>query len=113
VIGLRAPLPANAHADEIVEVHIPVAGLNELAHAIEQEFAGTHPVTTGASLSAAPEPNRFYKAQGRFFFPRMCNWWIARRLQEAGCPVVPWTVISASRVMREARDCAANVNRAR
>ena len=54
-------------------------------------------------LLLAPAPNRFYRAHRSFYFPRMCNWWISRRLEAAGCPIRAWTVVTASRVMREAR----------
>jgi hypothetical protein len=106
VIGLEEPVADAAHANEIVEVRVPVDGLRRLAASIEREFADASPTPTGATLTAAPAPNRFYKAQRRFYFPRMCNWWIAARLAEAGCPVEPWTVILASRVIREANECA-------
>lgn len=107
VIGLPAPVTGNAHADEIVEVRIPIDGLRRLTTAIEQEFAGDRPTPSGSALSSAPTPNRFYEAKRSFFFPLMCNWWIATRLQEAGCPIQPWSVVTASRVMREAREFGA------
>lgn len=103
VIGFREPIADHVNANEIVAVRVPITGLRALTHAIEQEFAGARPVPTGSSLSADPVPNRFYEAKRSFYFPRMCNWWIAARLKEAGCPIRPWSVIGASRVMREAR----------
>jgi hypothetical protein len=36
----------------------------------------------------------------------MCNWWVAARLMQAGCSIEPWTVITASRAMSEARECS-------
>jgi hypothetical protein len=109
VIGLREPLLDNVHALDIVEVPVPIDRLQTLATAIEQEFAGDEPIPTGVTLRDAPVPNRFYKGQRRFYFPRMCNWWTATRLNEAGCPTDPATVIFASRVLKEARECGAGV----
>ncbi|MEX2051803.1 MAG: DUF2459 domain-containing protein [Steroidobacteraceae bacterium] len=109
VIGLREPIRDNVHATAFVEVPLPIDRLRALATAIEQEFAGDDPIPTGATLRAAPVPNRFYKAERRFFFPRMCNWWTAMWLREAGCPIAPATVIFAARIVREARECAASV----
>jgi Protein of unknown function (DUF2459) len=106
VIGLSEPTPAAAEANEVVEVRVAMERLRKLAASIEREFADAYPTPTGATLNASPAPNRFYKAQRRFYFPRMCNWWIAARLAEAGCPVEPWTVMLASRVIREANECA-------
>lgn len=105
VIGLRDPI-SDAQADAVVAVQVSLAGLRVLTEAVEQEFAGERPLHTGRTLGAAPAPNRFYEARRSFYFPRMCNWWIAMRLKEAGCPIQPWSVITASRVIREARGFA-------
>jgi uncharacterized protein (TIGR02117 family) len=101
VIGLTAPLHKSARADDIVEVRISHAGLLELVGALDAEFAAHTPV--GRELQATPRPNRFYAANRKFFFPRMCNWWTAKRLQDAGCPVSAWPVVTAAQVLRRAR----------
>jgi uncharacterized protein (TIGR02117 family) len=103
VIGVRRPLGENAQAEDVVEVRVSADGLRNMAESIEREFTQAKPSATPVSLSAAPKPNRFYSARGKFYFPRMCNWWIASRLAEASCPIQPWTVVTAGRVMREAR----------
>lgn len=104
VIGLQSP--ETARANEIVRVRVPLQGLRRLAAAIEDEFAERRPSPEGSPLAAAPMPNRFYEAKHSFFFPRMCNWWIATRLQEVGCAIEPGSVIAASSVMRKARGFA-------
>lgn len=101
VIGLTAPLDKNAYADDLVEVRISHSGLLELVAAINAEFAAQTPI--GHELQSMPRPNRFYSAHRSFFFPHMCNWWTAHRLKDAGCPITPWTIVTASRVLREAR----------
>ena len=101
VIGLTGPLDEDARADDIVEVRISHAGLLEFAAGINAEFAATTPV--GRELQSTPKPNCFYSARRSFFFPRMCNWWTARRLKDAGCPIMAWSVVTSSRVLREAR----------
>lgn len=104
VIGVRRPILNHIDADEIVEVRVGAEGLGRMTEAIEREFTEATPTRTPVSLSAAPKPNHFYSARGQFFFPRMCNWWIATRLKEANCPIQPWTVITASRIVRAARN---------
>jgi uncharacterized protein (TIGR02117 family) len=100
VIGVRSPIADNIYANEVVEVRVSADGLRRMAEAIQREFTERTPVATPVSLSAAPKPNRFYSAKRRFFFPRMCNWWIATRLEEANCPIEPWSVVTAGQVMR-------------
>lgn len=103
VIGVRSPILKNTQANDIVEVHVSADGLRRMAETIQPEFEEQHPTATPVSLSAAPTPNHFYSAKRNFFFPRMCNWWIASRLEEANCPIQPWSVVTATRIMREAR----------
>lgn len=106
VIGFNHPTPEALRADEVVEVHLTEDGLRKLAASIEAELKDAAPESVGGVLNGTPEPNKFYPAKRRFFFPRMCNWWTARRLQDGGCPVAAWTVILANRVIREAKGFA-------
>lgn len=103
VIGFDAPALDALRADAVIEVRISTDGLKQLAQSIQQEFTQASPAPTGATLNATPSPNKFYSASRRFFFPRMCNWWTARRLEEASCPIAAWSVVSANRIIREAR----------
>lgn len=104
VVGLTAPETADIQANTVVAVRVSMDGLRALAAGIEREFADEQPIPSGPQVTWAPAPNRFYDAERSFYFPRMCNWWIAKRLRDAGCPIRPWTVVTASRVIREARD---------
>lgn len=103
VIGFDQPTTQALLADEVVEVRVPAGGLQRLAQSIEREFTQEQPVAKGASLSVTPQPNKFYSARRRFYFPRMCNWWTAKRLEESYCPIAAWSVISPNRMIREAR----------
>lgn len=106
VIGFERPTPEALRADEVIEVRVSAAGLKQLAQSIQLEFSQPQPTATGAVLSVTPSPNKFYDAKRRFFFPRMCNWWTARRLEEASCPITAWSVVSANRIVREAHGFA-------
>lgn len=106
VIGFDHPTPKALRADEVIEVRLSTEGLRQLAASIETEFRDSEPVSFGAPLLGTPEPNKFYYAKRRFFFPRMCNWWSSQRLHEGGCPIAAWSVISANRVIREAKGFA-------
>lgn len=103
VVGLDSSRPIDAQANEVVPVRVSAEGLQALTAGIQQEFAGEQPILKDLEVSWAPAPNRFYDAKRAFYFPRMCNWWVAKRLEDAGCPIRPWTVLTARRVIREAR----------
>jgi uncharacterized protein (TIGR02117 family) len=106
VIGFVHPTPETLIADEVIEVRLSEQGLLKLAASIEAEFKDASPKSFGVPLRGTPEPNKFYYAKRRFFFPRMCNWWSAQRLQDGGCPIAAWSVVSANRVIREAKGFA-------
>lgn len=106
VIGFDRPAAEPLLADEVVEVRVTAEGLQRLARSIEREFKQEQPVTNGASLNVTPQPNKFYSAKRRFYFPRMCNWWTAKRLEEGNCPIAAWSVVSPNRMVREARGFA-------
>lgn len=103
VIGLQGPLARTAQADDLLALHITQAGMRRLARSLEQEFAQGQPGAEGSQLASAPAPNRFYPGKRPFFFPRMCNWWIAMHLHAAGCAIQPWSIITSGQVMRTAR----------
>src|SRR5690606_1999753 len=106
VIGFDHPAAEPLLADEVIEVRVTAEGLQRLAQSIEREFKQKQPVTNGASLNLTPQPNKFYNAKRRFYFPRMCNWWTAKRLEESNCPIAAWSVVSPNRMVREARGFA-------
>lgn len=109
VIGLNNTQRIEIQADEIVAVRVSAEGLRTMTAGIEFAFAGEQPTPNrsgafGSDVAWAPGPNRFYEAKRPFYFPRMCNWWVARRLEAAGCPIRAWSVVTASRIIREARN---------
>ncbi|GFE81250.1 membrane protein [Steroidobacter agaridevorans] len=106
VIGFDRPTPEALLADEVIEVRLSAEGLRKLTASIEAEFNENTPKSFGAPLLGTPEPNKFYYAKRRFFFPRMCNWWTSQRLHDGGCPIAAWSVFSANRVIREAKGFA-------
>jgi uncharacterized protein (TIGR02117 family) len=106
VIGFDHPTPEALIADDVVQVRLSAEGLLKLTASIEAEFQDVAPKSFGVPLQGTPEPNKFYSAKRRFFFPRMCNWWTSQRLHDGGCPIAAWSVVSANRVIREAKGFA-------
>jgi uncharacterized protein (TIGR02117 family) len=103
VIGLDS-VPTQPSDDyEAAEVLLSHAGWRSLVASIENSFAGETITPTGTVFTTAAGESRFYRARGHFYFPSMCNRWTAQQLQSAACPIQSWSVVTASRVMREAR----------
>lgn len=44
---------------------------------------------------------KFYQARGRFYFPKMCNYWTLSALREAGFPVIPLLAVTGGSVMSQ------------
>ena len=45
--------------------------------------------------------SRFYRAEGKYFFPNTCNKWTARALRSAGCPISPFYAVRAKNVFKQ------------
>lgn len=102
VVGLKTVSMQKAADYEAVEVRLSEPGWRALTASIAGTFAGDTTMPTGTIFSTAAGQSRFYHARGRFYFPRMCNRWTAERLKSASCPIQSWSVVTASRIMREA-----------
>lgn len=101
---------------EVVVLKLSASGLEAVARSIASTFASPAADTsqatsqvswTGVERYEGGDFVRFYHARGKFFFPRMCNRWTAQQLVAGGCPLRPATVVSAQRVIRDARRIAA------
>ena len=103
VIGLDAVSTQRSEDYEAVEVPLSDAGWRALVASIAHSFAGGTITPTGTVFTTAAGQSRFYRARGHFYFPRMCNRWTAERLESASCPIQAWSVVTASRIMREAK----------
>lgn len=90
-----------------IELRVSDAELRKVAAAIQHSFAGSTPQATGVAAATADGTSRFYRARGKFHFFRMCNYWTAQRLEDAGCTLGALPVISATRVLEEAQRCSA------
>jgi uncharacterized protein (TIGR02117 family) len=103
VIGLDTVSTQRSKDYEAVEVPLSDAGWHALVASITDSFSGDTVTPTGTVFTTVIGQSRFYRARGYFYFPRMCNRWTAERLKSASCPIQSWSVVTASRVMREAR----------
>lgn len=88
---------------QIVRVELSEPGFARLRAHIETSFACD---SAGRLQPVGPGwygDSRFYRARGKFFFPKMCNYWAAAGLRAAGCPVNPWCTITAGQLTAQTR----------
>ena len=92
---------------QIVELKTSEREFRALTASIASSFAGETVMPTGTAWQTTLGDHRFYHAHESFHFFRMCNRWTAERLQSLGCSIGALPVITASRALREARNCVA------
>lgn len=103
VVGFRGP-PARFFPDfTMVRVELSEPGMAQLCAFVRESYARD---AAGKAQPLGPGlygEGRFYRATGSYYFPKMCNFWTARALRRAGCPITPAWTISAGNVMFQAR----------
>lgn len=97
VVGFHEPVEQFFPHQQLVEIRLSEQGHARLCEFIQASYLldkGGEPIQLGAGQYG---DSRFYKARGKFFFPRTCNMWAARALRSAGCPVTPaWAITSGN-----------------
>jgi len=103
VVGLQGTPRANFPNSEIVEVELSLQGWEQMADYIDGTFerdADNHLMPLEKGLYGE---SRFYRARGKFYFPKMCNKWCASALRAAGCPITRGYALNAANVMWQTR----------
>lgn len=101
--GFRGTPRQFYQASDIVEVQLSAEQFERLCHFIagtlkHDEFGQATALGPGIYGESV-----FYRANGSYYFPKTCNVWTARALQEAGLPVRSFGAIRAESVLSQAR----------
>lgn len=102
VAAIRGDVAASFPASTIIRIELSADGLQRLSEFIRTEFQldpQGRPVAVARGLYG---DGRFYRARGKFYFPRTCNWWIAEALAAAGIPIEPVTAVTAGALLAQA-----------
>lgn len=102
VTALGSDVAASFPESTVVRIALSADGLQRLREFIRAEFEldpQGRPVMVAPGLYG---DSRFYRARGKFHFPRTCNWWIARALVAGGIPIEPATAITAGALLSQA-----------
>lgn len=103
VVGFNGPPEREFPASQVIRVELSPEGFARLCAQIDHEFTQTQqgkPIPLGPGLYGESE---FYRANQSYYFPKTCNWWTARTLRAAGCPITPLWSITAGSVMSQAQ----------
>lgn len=103
VIPLRKPPEAVYRSSDIVRLKLSPENAARLVSYLEAQFATDwqrRPIFIGRGFS---ERSAFFLGNEKFYFPKMCNWWVADGLREAGLPLSRLRSITAHELMRQVK----------
>lgn len=102
VAAIRGDVAAAFPMSTVIRIELTADGLHRLSDFMRAEFQLD---PQGRPIAVAPGlygNGRFYRARGKFYFPRTCNWWIASALAAAGVPIKPATAVTARALLAQA-----------
>ena len=99
-------LPGVAHLSDtdFVEIKLTDDQFRNMCQFVSDTLARDE---AGASIPLGPGiygESTFYRAQGSYYFPKTCNVWTAKALQQAGLPVSPHLVLTADHLLSQTRE---------
>jgi hypothetical protein len=103
LIPLPSPPERLLRNTEIVRLELPAKQFAALSAYIEAAFARA---PNGKTIELGPgfsEGSVFFLGSEKFYFPKMCNWWVAAGVRQAGLPVHPVCALTAHELMRQLR----------
>jgi uncharacterized protein (TIGR02117 family) len=109
VVWLDAPVEAFFPSSEILELRLSAAGMERLSRYIAGSFARNEQ-GRGVDLGAGLYGNsRFYLSRERYHAFNTCNVWVARALEDAGCPISAAFALTVNELMARVRPFATQV----
>jgi uncharacterized protein (TIGR02117 family) len=95
VVAVHGPLTRTVGNSDIIRLNVKPAGFARMRARVVDHFAfdrAGKAVSLGKGYTAT---SRFYLSRESFYFPKMCNMWIAQTLSVGGVRVLPSFAISA------------------
>ena len=112
LVWLDAPLGQLFSSSEILEIRLSATGMERLSRYIGHSFARNE-YGLGVDLGAGHYgDSRFYLSRERYHAFNTCNVWVARALQDTGCPISPVFALTVKDLMGRVRPFATQVQAA-
>lgn len=102
LVGLDDP-PAEFAGSKLVEVTLSPEGFDKMCAFVGRTHEYTkegRPIWLARGLYGE---SAFYRARGKYYFPKTCNHWTARALRKAGCPITPLYCVTAGNVLLQTK----------
>jgi len=102
IVSLRGSIAGRFAHSDIVELDLPRAEFQKLAHEIDHAFRRD---ACGRRILSGPGyygDSRFYAGADHFHIVRVCNTWVAGKLHRSGVPIFVPTSIFAPELVRQA-----------
>lgn len=102
LVPVQEPFAKKYPHSDIVRLDLSDAQFAKLRAAIESDFArdaAGKPIFAGDGF--APQ-SAFYQSRESFYFPKMCNYWVAEQLQKSGVRLSRFRSVSAAGLIHEA-----------
>lgn len=102
LVPVRRPFAETLAHSDVVRLDLSEEQFEKLRARIVSAFArdpAGKPIPAGNGFLPG---SVFYLARERFYFPKMCNYWLAEQLQKSGVPVSRFRSISAAGLAHEA-----------
>lgn len=102
VVPIRRGVAAQFRHSDVIELSLSSSQLRTLLRQIDDAFArdaARQRVFVGRGYYA---DSRFYASRERFYFPKMCNVWVAQKLRRSGVPVCVPTAMVANDLVWQA-----------
>lgn len=101
LVPVREPFAKKYPHSDVIRLELTDAQFAKLRARLESAFArdaSGRPIYAGKGF--APR-SAYYLGSGSFYFPKMCNYWVAEQLQKSGIPLSRFRSISAAGLVHE------------
>ncbi|HEX8312735.1 MAG TPA: DUF2459 domain-containing protein [Chthoniobacteraceae bacterium] len=95
VVPVRGPLTGTLRNSDIIRLDVTPAGFAKMRGRLVKHLAMDERNAAVSLGNGYVETSRFYLSRESFYFPKMCNMWVAQTLRIGGVRVIPGMAISA------------------
>ena len=104
IVGFNKSAQQYFSGIDITKIDLSEEGFNNLCCFVSDTYFRDEENKTHVIAPGLYGNGNFYKAVGKYYYPKMCNLWLAHALRDAGCPVSTSCVITSEEIMSQANE---------